>query len=122
MPFSLLDKELDGFGVNAAKARALKAESMTLAPPMWMAYGSPASYRLAGEMGVGCLSFTISAPEGLNTALAHYREEIKVAKPVGDFINNNIAGFTTLYFGESLMGERIIPKFKEMAKMEAAAA
>jgi alkanesulfonate monooxygenase SsuD/methylene tetrahydromethanopterin reductase-like flavin-dependent oxidoreductase (luciferase family) len=69
-------------------------------PPMWMACGSPTSYRLAGEMGVGCLSFTISAPEELNVALDHYRDGIKNAKPVGDFINKNIAGFTTLYVGE----------------------
>lgn len=69
-------------------------------PPMWMACGSPTSYRLAGELGVGCLSFTISSPQELNKALDHYREAVKNAKPVGDFVNNNIAGFTTLYVGE----------------------
>jgi alkanesulfonate monooxygenase SsuD/methylene tetrahydromethanopterin reductase-like flavin-dependent oxidoreductase (luciferase family) len=70
-------------------------------PPMWMACGSPSSYRLAGELGVGCLSFTISTPRELNKELDHYREGIKNAKPVGDFVNNNIAGFTTLYCGEN---------------------
>jgi alkanesulfonate monooxygenase SsuD/methylene tetrahydromethanopterin reductase-like flavin-dependent oxidoreductase (luciferase family) len=69
-------------------------------PPMWMACGSPSSYRLAGEMGVGCLSFTISAPAELNKSLEHYRAGLEQVKPVGDFINNNIAGFTTLYVGE----------------------
>lgn len=70
-------------------------------PPMWMACGSPSSYRLAGELGVGCLSFTISTPKELNAQLDHYREGVKNAKPVGDFVNNNIAGFTTLYVGEN---------------------
>jgi alkanesulfonate monooxygenase SsuD/methylene tetrahydromethanopterin reductase-like flavin-dependent oxidoreductase (luciferase family) len=70
-------------------------------PPMWMACGSPSSYRLAGELGVGCLSFTISTPKELNEQLDHYREGIKNANPVGDFVNNNIAGFTTLYIGEN---------------------
>ena len=70
-------------------------------PPIWMACGSPSSYRLAGEMGVGCLSFTISSPKELNESLEHYRAGIKNAKPVGDFVNNNIAGFTTLYVGEN---------------------
>lgn len=69
-------------------------------PPMWMACGSPTSYRLAGEMGVGCLSFTISTPKELNESLEHYREGLKNADPVGDFLNANIAGFTTLYVGE----------------------
>ncbi|MBW8752773.1 MAG: LLM class flavin-dependent oxidoreductase [Sphingomonadales bacterium] len=69
-------------------------------PPIWMACGSPTSYRLAGEMGVGCLSFTISTPDELNKSLEHYREGIRNAKPVGDFVNNNIAGFTTLYIGD----------------------
>jgi alkanesulfonate monooxygenase SsuD/methylene tetrahydromethanopterin reductase-like flavin-dependent oxidoreductase (luciferase family) len=126
-------EELDGFGVDADKARAMMVESMTVVPqmwrqrefpgfkgefcdlprrvvvpkpiqkphpPIWMACGSPTSYRMAGEMGVGCLSFTISAPEELNASLEHYREGIRNAKPVGDFVNNNIAGFTTLYVGE----------------------
>jgi alkanesulfonate monooxygenase SsuD/methylene tetrahydromethanopterin reductase-like flavin-dependent oxidoreductase (luciferase family) len=70
-------------------------------PPMWMACGSPSSYRLAGELGVGCLSFTISTPRELDAQLDHYREGIRNAKPAGDFVNNNIAGFTTLYVGEN---------------------
>jgi alkanesulfonate monooxygenase SsuD/methylene tetrahydromethanopterin reductase-like flavin-dependent oxidoreductase (luciferase family) len=70
-------------------------------PPMWMACGSPSSYRLAGELGVGCLSFTISTPKELNEQLDHYREGIRNADPCGDFVNNNIAGFTTLYVGEN---------------------
>ena len=69
-------------------------------PPMWMACGSPTSYRLAGELGVGCLSFTISEPTELAEALGHYREGLANANPVGDFVNENIAGFTTLYVGE----------------------
>jgi len=69
-------------------------------PPMWMACGSPSSFRLAGELGVGCLSFTITSPNELNVSLEHYREALKSAEPVGDFINNNIAGFTTLYVGD----------------------
>ena len=126
-------EELDGFGVDAAKARAMMVESMRVVPemwrsrefpgfkgefcdlprrvvvpkpvqkphpPIWMACGSPTSYRLAGELGVGCLSFTISPPEELKIALEHYRAGIAEAKPVGDFITNQIAGFTTMYVGD----------------------
>ena len=70
-------------------------------PPMWMACGSPSSFQLAGELGVGCLSFTITSPDELNKSLQHYREALKSAEPVGDFINRNIAGFTTLYVGDN---------------------
>lgn len=126
-------EELDGFGIDASKARDMTIEAMRVVPdiwrervfpgfkgehmdlpervvvpkpvqkphpPMWLACGSPSSYRLAGELGVGCLSFTISPPSELAEALGHYREGLANANPCGDFINENIAGFTTLHVGE----------------------
>jgi len=66
-------------------------------PPMWMACTSPTSYRLAGEKGLGCLSFTTNAPRNLEPALREYRSAIRSAKPPGDFVNEQVAGFTVTY-------------------------
>jgi alkanesulfonate monooxygenase SsuD/methylene tetrahydromethanopterin reductase-like flavin-dependent oxidoreductase (luciferase family) len=69
-------------------------------PPMWMACTSPTSYRLAGEKGLGCLSFTTNEPRNLAPMLAEYRGAIKNAKPPGDFVNEHVAGFTVTYCDE----------------------
>jgi len=65
-------------------------------PPMWMACTSPSSFELAGNMGLGCLSFTSSNPAELTGQLTTYREAIKSAEPVGAFVNEQTAGFTVL--------------------------
>jgi alkanesulfonate monooxygenase SsuD/methylene tetrahydromethanopterin reductase-like flavin-dependent oxidoreductase (luciferase family) len=66
-------------------------------PPMWMACSSPSSYAQAGSLGLGCLSFTTSTPAALKPALDNYRAAIKTAVPPGEFVNEQVAGFTVLY-------------------------
>jgi len=70
-------------------------------PPMWMACGSPTSFRTAGEMGVGCLSFTATNPPECKERLDNYRAGIAACTdPIGDYINNTTSCFTLVYCDE----------------------
>jgi alkanesulfonate monooxygenase SsuD/methylene tetrahydromethanopterin reductase-like flavin-dependent oxidoreductase (luciferase family) len=60
-------------------------------PPMWMACTQPESFRIAGERGLGALSFGFIAPGVMEANLGVYRESIKNAEPVGAFANNQFA-------------------------------
>lgn len=66
-------------------------------PPMWMACTSPGSFEIAGRYGLGVLCFTIGEPGWLEENVHTYREAIKNAKPVGAFVNDQVAGFTALH-------------------------
>ena len=57
-------------------------------PPIWVAALQPATYELAAERGIGVMALGVSAPSVLEPHIAAYRENIKKAKPVGQFVNN----------------------------------
>ena len=60
-------------------------------PPIWMAAGSPSTFDLAAELGVGVLCFGFSTPDQLTPLVARYKEKIEDCKnPVGEFVNNNV--------------------------------
>jgi len=60
-------------------------------PPIWMAAGSPGTFDLAAELGVGVLCFGFSSPESLTPLVSRYKEKIEGCKnPVGGFVNNNV--------------------------------
>ena len=60
-------------------------------PPIWMAAGSPGTFDLAAELGVGVLCFGFSSPESLTPLVSRYKEKIEDCKnPVGGFVNNNV--------------------------------
>ncbi len=63
-------------------------------PPMWMACTQPDSFRIAGQYGLGALSFGFIAPGVLEASLNIYRQNVKDAKPVGEFVNNQFAATT----------------------------
>jgi alkanesulfonate monooxygenase SsuD/methylene tetrahydromethanopterin reductase-like flavin-dependent oxidoreductase (luciferase family) len=63
-------------------------------PPMWMACTQPESFRLAGEKGLGALSFGFIAPGVLEASLGVYRSAAANAQPVGAFVNNQFAATT----------------------------
>ncbi|MEO6197046.1 MAG: LLM class flavin-dependent oxidoreductase [Dehalococcoidia bacterium] len=63
-------------------------------PPMWMACTQPDSFRLAGEKGLGALSFGFIAPGVLEASLGVYRNAVANAQPVGAFVNNQFAATT----------------------------
>ena len=60
-------------------------------PPIWMAAGSPSTFDLAAELGVGVLCFGFSTPGPAHPARGRYKEKIEDCKnPVGGFVNNNV--------------------------------
>ena len=60
-------------------------------PPIWMAAGSPSTFDLAAELGVGVLCFGFSTPDQLTPLVARYKEKIgDCTNPVGGFVNNNV--------------------------------
>ena len=60
-------------------------------PPMWMACTQPESFRIAGESGLGALSFGFIVPGMLEASIAAYRQAAENANPVGEFVNNQFA-------------------------------
>jgi alkanesulfonate monooxygenase SsuD/methylene tetrahydromethanopterin reductase-like flavin-dependent oxidoreductase (luciferase family) len=60
-------------------------------PPIWMAAGSPSTFDLAAELGVGVLCFGFSTPDQLTPLVSRYKEKIQdCTNPVGGFVNNNV--------------------------------
>jgi alkanesulfonate monooxygenase SsuD/methylene tetrahydromethanopterin reductase-like flavin-dependent oxidoreductase (luciferase family) len=60
-------------------------------PPLWMAAGSPGTFDLAAELGVGVLCFGFSTPDQLTPLVTRYKEKIgDCTNPVGEYVNNNV--------------------------------
>ena len=57
-------------------------------PPIWVAALQPATYQIAAEKGIGVMALGVSAPSVLEPHIKAYRETIKNAQPVGNFVNN----------------------------------
>jgi len=60
-------------------------------PPMWVAAGNPGTFEKAGKMGLGVLCFTGGSPAKMAPLIEMYKNAIKDAEPVGDFVNDNVA-------------------------------
>jgi alkanesulfonate monooxygenase SsuD/methylene tetrahydromethanopterin reductase-like flavin-dependent oxidoreductase (luciferase family) len=60
-------------------------------PPMWVAAGNPGTFEKAGQMGLGVLCFTGGSPEKMKPLVDLYKEAIKSADPVGEYVNDNVA-------------------------------
>jgi alkanesulfonate monooxygenase SsuD/methylene tetrahydromethanopterin reductase-like flavin-dependent oxidoreductase (luciferase family) len=60
-------------------------------PPLWVAAGNPGTFEKAGKMGLGVLCFTGGTPEKMKALVDVYKEAIKDADPVGEFVNDNVA-------------------------------
>lgn len=70
-------------------------------PPMWIAATQPATWRLAGERGLGTLSFGFAQPGLLEGSMAEYEEGLKQAKPAGGVINKQWASAPIMYCAET---------------------
>ncbi|WPB73440.1 LLM class flavin-dependent oxidoreductase [Archangium violaceum] len=72
-------------------------------PPLWQACSSPASFEQAGRNGVGALGVTLWASlEEVEEMIHIYREAIrKHCKPVGQFVNEQVAFFTFVHCADS---------------------
>ncbi len=65
-------------------------------PPIWVACGSPATFEKAGRLGLGALCFTLGSPKDFEKLIKVYKDAIRHAEPVGDFVNDNVACVSTL--------------------------
>jgi alkanesulfonate monooxygenase SsuD/methylene tetrahydromethanopterin reductase-like flavin-dependent oxidoreductase (luciferase family) len=71
-------------------------------PPLWVASTSPESHEIAGQRGLGLLSFTIGVPpEDLGERIKVYRRGIEQAEPIGKFVNGRAATFTMVHCAET---------------------
>jgi alkanesulfonate monooxygenase SsuD/methylene tetrahydromethanopterin reductase-like flavin-dependent oxidoreductase (luciferase family) len=67
-------------------------------PPMWLACSSPPTFIECGELGLGALCFTFGTPAEIAGHVKNYKEAIKrCKKPVGEYINDNIAVTTNMF-------------------------
>ncbi len=67
-------------------------------PPCWMAASSEETIRMAGQNGLGLLSFSIMQPlEKLAELIRIYREEQKNAKPVTRIHTNKVGVYTLVH-------------------------
>lgn len=64
-------------------------------PPMWVACGSPATFKKAGELGLGAFCFTTGSPKTLAPLIKSYKDAVANATPVGDYVNDNILCVTS---------------------------
>jgi len=72
-------------------------------PRLWQTCGSPDSFFMAGEMGVGALGTTLLSPVGfLGDMLAeHDRGLAAMKEPAGKFVNREKGCFTFVHVAES---------------------
>ena len=66
-------------------------------PPIWVAALQPSTYELAAQKGIGVMALGISAPSILEPHIKAYRENIKKANPVGQYVNNQWLSATMGY-------------------------
>lgn len=65
-------------------------------PPIWVACGSPSTFEKAGRLGLGALCFTLGSPRDFEKLIKVYKDAIRNAEPVGDYVNDNVACVSTL--------------------------
>lgn len=71
-------------------------------PRLWQTCGSPESFRMAGEMGVGCLGTTLLSPVSfMGQMIQHHAEGLAAATPVGQFVNPEKGIFTFVHVAET---------------------
>ncbi|MFM8409758.1 MAG: LLM class flavin-dependent oxidoreductase [Alphaproteobacteria bacterium] len=65
-------------------------------PPIWVACGSPSTFEKAGRLGLGALCFSLGAPSDFEKLIKVYKDAIRHAEPVGEYVNDNVACVSTL--------------------------
>ena len=89
--------EWEGKHWNVPKRRVLPKPLQQPHPNIYLACTSPDSFRLAAAKGIGVLSSASYAVEVLADLVKIYRDALKDAEPVGEFITNfwgnNVFGF-----------------------------
>ena len=70
-------------------------------PPLWMACTQEDTFRLAGELGLGCLVNTLGGADKTRALINTYYKAIENPDPAGDFINKQVVASTIGFCGES---------------------
>ncbi|GAA2681950.1 LLM class flavin-dependent oxidoreductase [Streptomyces lunalinharesii] len=70
-------------------------------PAMWYAAGSPSSYAMAGKKGLGVLGFSVQKVADMEWVVDSYKNAVKDAEPVGDFVNDNVMVTSTAICAET---------------------
>ena len=65
-------------------------------PPLWVACGSPSTFEKAGRLGLGALCFSLGTPKDFEPLIRVYKDNIKHAEPVGEYVNDNVACVTQM--------------------------
>jgi alkanesulfonate monooxygenase SsuD/methylene tetrahydromethanopterin reductase-like flavin-dependent oxidoreductase (luciferase family) len=72
-------------------------------PPCWMAATSEGSSAVAGQLGLGLLSFAILQPiHKMGNHIAQYREAAANPEPLTRVVNDRVAAYTLVHCAESL--------------------
>jgi alkanesulfonate monooxygenase SsuD/methylene tetrahydromethanopterin reductase-like flavin-dependent oxidoreductase (luciferase family) len=72
-------------------------------PPCWMAATSESSASVAGENGLGLLSFSIMQPlETLAKVIREYRQASATATPLTQVTTNKVAAYTLVHCADSM--------------------
>jgi alkanesulfonate monooxygenase SsuD/methylene tetrahydromethanopterin reductase-like flavin-dependent oxidoreductase (luciferase family) len=69
-------------------------------PPIWVACGSPSTFEKAGRLGLGALCFSLGSPKDFAPLIKVYKDAVRHAEPVGDWVNDNVACVTALVCDE----------------------
>ena len=76
-------------------------------PPLWIACGSPSTFKKAGELGMGALCFALGPPDTLAPLIDEYKKAVaKCDNPIGGYVNDNVACVSRLMCLED--GDRAI--------------
>src|SRR5580704_1866547 len=72
-------------------------------PPAWMAATSAGSSAVAGQLGLGLLSFAIMQPiQKMAKQIEQYREAAKTPTPITRVTTNKVAAYTLVHCAESM--------------------
>ncbi|GGP66797.1 luciferase [Streptomyces abikoensis] len=70
-------------------------------PAMWYAAGSPSSYAMAAGKGLGVLGFSVQKVSDMEWVVDSYKTAIGKARPVGDYVNDNVMVTSTAICAET---------------------
>ena len=70
-------------------------------PPLWMACTQEDTFRLAGQLGLGCLVNTLGGTDKTRGLVNAYYESIENCTPVGHFVNRQVVASTMGFCDEN---------------------
>jgi alkanesulfonate monooxygenase SsuD/methylene tetrahydromethanopterin reductase-like flavin-dependent oxidoreductase (luciferase family) len=82
-------------------------------PPLWMACTQEDTFRMAGNLGLGCLVNTLGGSDKTRGLINTYYDAILDAKPVGHFLNKQVVASTIGFCDEN--GDKARQKGSEVA-------